>query len=226
MAEEYGWNAEDLVLSENIQEKAKLAPYVKGRKTVVYYPDEELRRYPKDPNYYVGNYGTVYSKYRNKKLNIMYDKDGYEFVRMKFGNVRLHRAILETFNPIENSDEMQVNHIDGWKSNNVYDPEHDRVNLEWCTAKENIQHAIEHDLRLPCGENHHKAVYTESEIWKVCEYLNQGMTGRQIAEAMHREHTPQFQDLMTKIRKKESWAFISDNFPNIKLQPHKKKVEE
>lgn len=215
MVEEYGWNAEDLVLPQEAQEKAKLANYIKGRKTVVYYPDEELRRYPKDPHYYIGNYGTVYSEYNHKKLNMSYDKNRYERVRFRNGTFRLHRVILETFNPIENSEEMQVNHIDGWKANNVYDPKNDRVNLEWCTAKENIQHAIEHNLRLPCGENHHKAIYTEAEIWKICEYLNQGMTGREIAEEMNKEYTPQFQDLMTKIRRKESWVFISDNFPNI-----------
>lgn len=225
MAEEYGWNVEDLVLPENIQEKAKLAPYVKGRKTVVYYPDEELRRYPRDPNYYIGNYGTVYSKYRNKKLNIKYDKDGYEDVRMKFGNVRLHRAILETFNPIENSQAMQVNHIDGCKSNNVYDPDHDRVNLEWCTCQENIAHAIEHNLRLPCGENHHSAVNTEEEIWQICEYLNQGLHSNEIAKLMNREFTHNFQSLLYNIKNKNSWAFISDNFPNIKVQHHQKKGE-
>lgn len=222
MSEEYGWNIEDMVLPQQVQEQAKLTDYIKKRKTVVYYPDEELRIYPRNPHYYIGNYGTVYSTYNHKKLNILYDKDGYEFVRTRDGNVRIHRAILETFNPIENSQEMQVNHIDGCKSNNIYDPDHDRINLEWCTCQENIDHAVKNGLRAPGGENHHKAIYTEEEIWKICEFLNDGLTGRQIAEKLNREHTPQFQDLMTKIRKKESWAFISNNFPNIKLHPHRK----
>lgn len=219
MAEEYGWNVEDLILPKEIQEKAKFSDYGNGKKTVVYYPDEELRRYPHNLHYYIGNYGTVYSEYSGKKKVIFPNIDGYEVTGIqrdgKYKSYRVHRLILETFNPIENEEEMQVNHIDGNKTNNVYDPEHDRVNLEWCTCQENIQHAINHDLRFPCGENHHKAIHTEAEIWKICEYLNEGLSSQQIAKLLNKECTPSFKKLIYDIIKKESWVFISKNFPNI-----------
>ena len=53
----------------------------------------------------------------------------------------VHRLILENFNPVEGMENLQVNHIDGNKENNKLE------NLEWITCKENIQHAIDNNLR-------------------------------------------------------------------------------
>lgn len=47
-------------------------------------------------------------------------------------NLLVHRLVLSAFRPIENSQDFDVNHLDGDKSNNR--PE----NLEWCTHQENI----------------------------------------------------------------------------------------
>lgn len=65
---------------------------------------------------------------------------GYNIIRTtENGNTKyyqLHRAVLMTFSPIEGMNDLQVNHKDGNKSNNKLS------NLEWCTCKENIEHAI------------------------------------------------------------------------------------
>lgn len=60
-----------------------------------------------------------------------------------------------TFNPVENMEKLQVNHIDGNKhNNNIY-------NLEWCTQIYNQEHAWKNGLcknSIGFGEksHHHK----------------------------------------------------------------------
>lgn len=55
-------------------------------------------------------------------------------------NFLIHRLVAQTFIP-NIKELLEVNHIDGNKSNNRVD------NLEWCTNVENQQHAIRNGLR-------------------------------------------------------------------------------
>ena len=96
--------------------------------------------------YYVRDDGTIYSVRTNKVLSPQLDKDGYQKVQMmstdgKRHRYSVHRLVLENFNPVEGMENLQVNHIDGNKENNKLE------NLEWTTCKENIQHAIDNNLR-------------------------------------------------------------------------------
>ncbi len=53
----------------------------------------------------------------------------------------VHRLIAQTFLP-NPQNKTEVNHIDGNRQNN------DIKNLEWCTRKENIRHAIDTGLKV------------------------------------------------------------------------------
>lgn len=85
--------------------------------------------------YEISNLGNI-----RKKINPFINKEGYAVVGLTdvHGNrkdFRVHRLVAQMFIPLVNGKHL-VNHIDGIKDNNVLD------NLEWCTPKENTQHAI------------------------------------------------------------------------------------
>ena len=60
------------------------------------------------------------------------------YSKQKFGatlvkNASIHRLILHAFNPTDNEENLQVNHIDHNRANNKIS------NLEWTTASQNCQ---------------------------------------------------------------------------------------
>lgn len=96
--------------------------------------------------YQVSSLGNV-RNVRNGKNSLLYQskmKNGYLYVQLWKNNKAhlktVHRLVLSSFT--ENSD-MDVNHIDGIKSNN------ERTNLEWVTKSENMVHAFENGLCTP-----------------------------------------------------------------------------
>ena len=111
----------------------------------------------------------------------MIDKDGYDRVRLTLSNGKrrnfpVHRLVLTNFNPVSNMENLQVNHIDGNKHNNNLE------NLEWCTCKENIHHAMRIGLRNDKGENNagHK-LSNEQVIYIRQLYKQNQFTEKEIA---------------------------------------------
>ena len=97
-----------------------------------------------ETQYEINTEGQVYSKISNKLLKPYYDELGYGhytlYVNHNPVRCQAHRLVGFTF--IDNPDNKPfINHIDGNPSNNCVD------NLEWCTPKENTQHAIKTGLR-------------------------------------------------------------------------------
>lgn len=100
---------------------------------------ENWKPYPLDPRYLVSDKGRVKGQKGQILKGSLNAKNGYLKIGLydhgkaiyKF----IHRMVLETFNPIEDSENFVVNHIDGDKTNNTLE------NLEWTTQQENIIHA-------------------------------------------------------------------------------------
>lgn len=85
----------------------------------------------------------------------------------------IHKMIAKAFIPNPNN-KKHINHIDGNKLNNKIS------NLEWCTLKENIQHAFRTGLTVSAkGEAAGRAKLSNKQV---LEILNSNLTSRQLGK--------------------------------------------
>ena len=95
--------------------------------------------------YKVDIFGNVTRVKDGKEVSQQINQFGYANVSLRKNGKqkqhKLHRVIAEAFIP-NPYNKPQVNHIDGNKLHNVV------WNLEWSTAKENINHSIKTNLRF------------------------------------------------------------------------------
>lgn len=96
------------------------------------------------------------------------------------GNVktlRIHRLVALVFLGEPPSDDYQVNHINGIKTDNRV------VNLEWATATQNIRHAINVLGKHlgPTSEQSHMAKLNPSQVIEIRSLLAEGLSLQDIA---------------------------------------------
>lgn len=95
---------------------------------------------PKYVPYYVSDDGKVYKKQNGMYFEIKQgsSKGGYKLVTLavngKKKRLQVHRLVMISFCPCENSSQLLVNHKDENASNN------NLSNLEWCDAKYNVNY--------------------------------------------------------------------------------------
>jgi len=94
--------------------------------------------------YLIDTDGNIFDVKENKYRVPIENAKGYYkvsfYVYGKYKKFFVHRLVLQTFRPVDGMEKLQVNHIDGDKHNNTID------NLEWCTLKENMEHAWDNGL--------------------------------------------------------------------------------
>lgn len=110
--------------------------------------------------YLVSPSGKVFSM-RSQKMLSSFVSSGYEQVELnvdgKAVKKLVHRLVAETYIP--NPDKLPcVNHKDGNKLNNWVG------NLEWCTYKENMEHASENNLLHTIGSKNPASKLTEEDV--------------------------------------------------------------
>lgn len=119
-------------------------------------------------------------QHKERILPYVIHRDGYAFsvytLNGKTIQVPTHRLVALAFVPNPDSKPF-VNHIDGNKQNNK--PE----NLEWVTQKENVQHAIENNLR-PIGVGGYAGKLTVEQREDIRLRWSNGESQRSIAESL------------------------------------------
>lgn len=147
-------------------------------------------------NYYVTDDGRIWSDRTQKYLSPQYDKNGYVKVQMRSTDncshrYSVHRLVLENFKSVDGMEKLQVNHIDGNKQNNCLN------NLEWTTCKQNIEHAINNDLRAKINGS---SKLTEAQVIEIYRRASNGE--RNIDLAKEFDIHP---DQVGRIKNKKSW---------------------
>ena len=144
-------------------------------------------------DYYANDNGSIYSAISNKILSYQLDKDGYAKVQLsstdgKRHRYSVHRLILENFQPIENMDKMQINHIDG---NSSY----------------NNTHAYKIGLKNQTGDKNNASKLTEKEVLEIIDLLlSKQFTYKEIAfkYGVHEE-------TIGAIKRKKNWKYLTEN---------------
>lgn len=118
----------------------------------------EIKDYP---NYRMNSDGEIVNILTGKVRKPVKHCTGYNVVTLCNHNgtktLRYHRVAPETLIPNPENKEI-VNHIDGVKTNNH------PSNLEWCTAKENREHAVRMGLMSDgIGANNPACRYTRED---------------------------------------------------------------
>lgn len=153
-------------------------------------------------NYYVTDDGRIWSERTQKYLSPQYDKNGYVKVQLrstdnKSHRYSVHRLVLENFKPIQGMEKLQVNHIDGNKLNNNLN------NLEWTTCEENINHAIQNNLRATING---AAKLTPEEVIEIYRRAWNGETNIKLGKEFNIHP-----DQIGRIKNKKSWKNILDS---------------
>lgn len=159
--EKYGWNCK-------CGEIAKQITYAKRRGVDLEYAFkqgksyfkildslniDDWKEYPNNPKYEVSKQGLVRNK-DSKKLVGSSNADGYILIvdsaQTPVKSYRIHRMVMETFNPIENSDMYVVDHINGIRNDNRLE------NLRWLTQRQNMEEKNENFAKL--NQNYQKLI--------------------------------------------------------------------
>ena len=125
--------------------------------------------------YKISNYGNIFSVRKGINMKVSLHKKGYCKIKLYKNGINksywVHRLVLETFNEIKDMNKLQVNHKNEIKTDN------NLSNLEWCTAKENINHG-NHNKKLSI---YRKSVKPNLKLAVIC--INTGEVFESISSA-------------------------------------------
>lgn len=166
--------------------------------------------------YLISNIGRIFHKFENRYVG-QFNSHGYltTCLETKYGykNFLVHRLVLMCYNRLNGqhinaiydiNHPLDVNHIDGNKSNNNIN------NLEWCTRSENILHAYRTGLHPRGVDNSCAKIHDEATVRKICEMIQAGYMNKEIVKALNDKNVT----LITcqDIRSGKGWTHITKDY--------------
>lgn len=157
--------------------------------------------------YLIDEEGKIWSPYKKDYLSPCPTSKGYYRIVLQTSKGRktfqLHRLVLETFCPNDNSENLEVNHIDGDKSNNKLQ------NLEWCTGSFNVRHSLDKGLKTPArGTQVSGNKLSEKEVLEICDLLlNSSLSLREIGDKYGVS-----KHCIYDIKRKKSWEWLTQQY--------------
>lgn len=157
----------------------------------------------KEGLYAIEENGQVYSYTKKDYMKTSIDKDGYITISLRnntggYSHFGIHRLLMIVFNPIDDMENMTVNHIDGNKYNN------NLTNLEWVTANENTRLAHKTGLNKSIGETHGRAKLKEEEVIEIIDMFKNNYTYKQIQSKF-----PQAtKNILNGIKNNRTWKHV------------------
>ncbi len=148
--------------------------------------------------YSVSSLGRVRNNSTKRVLKLEISVLGYIIVSVRPNGknggaicIRVHREVAIAFVPGYSS-ELQVNHIDADKTNNVIS------NLEWVTHQQNQIHARKLGLiHTPKGEKSHLSKLTNEQVFEI---RNSEMTNAQLGRKFNVDRSA-----ISKVRSRVNW---------------------
>ena len=136
---------------------------LKGMPEMWRYISSDIQSGIENGRYLISTFGRVYDEKKRYIKPLFITNSGYLRVNLNHPEYRktrahsVHRLSMKTFCPIQNSDNMQVNHIDEVKTHNWI------WNLEWVTCSDNRAYSIKSGLIKINGEDNPVASITNEQ---------------------------------------------------------------
>lgn len=169
-------------------------------------------------DYSVSKCGKVKSNRRGKLLSVVNRKDGYQEVGIRKEKVKyvvmVHRLVAMTYLP-NPENKPCVNHKDSVRDNNHVD------NLEWCTQKENLEHASRKGRLIgKRGETNYGAVMDNETCHEICKAMQDGAK----LSDLSRKYSINIKTL-SNIKNGKRWLDIRSQY-DIETQPMRRLSEQ
>lgn len=151
--------------------------------------------------YQISNHGRVKGPADN--LLTPWNDKGYMRVGIVYGEKRkikrVHCLVAEAFIGKSEIEGVEINHIDGIRTNNRVE------NIEYVTHQENIDHAKRTGLLdSKTGERHYRAKLTAAQVAEIRSQLSSGKTSIEIAKRYGIYH-----GTVRQIKRRDIWKSVA-----------------